>query len=105
MNINLDISEEQAQEAGAICGALLFGYLWKLQHDSAPVTLPLQRPKKAKKYLTAKQAAHEMGIGRSTFYRLKENDKQFPATHDCGGIEKYLASEIERYHLSRQRKA
>ncbi len=95
-----DISEQEAVEAGKVCGALLFGYLWRLQHDSAgPTTLPFTTPKSGtKRYLTAKEAGEVLGVRKSQFFKLKRDDKaNFPKVHETAGGKKYLAADIERY--------
>jgi len=100
-----DLTQEQAIEAGQICGGLIFGYLWNLQNDFAmPASVPMRRKVSDKKYLTAKEAAELMGIGRSKFYEIKDDD-DFPKKHTvAGGLRKYLAAEIQRYN-SKQKKA
>lgn len=105
MSLNLqDITEEQAVEAFSVCGALIGGYLWRLQHDSGghPATLPFKPPSPGKKYLSAKEAAYELGIGRSTFYKRQDKnhpdfDPDFPKRKVTPRGERFVAAEILAY--------
>lgn len=91
-----DFTEEQAVEAGKICGALLFKYLWQLQQDSAgPVTIPIQKP--LRKYMNSKQAADYLGIGRTRFFDLRKHDPEFPKSHQTPSGKKYLRTDVERF--------
>jgi predicted DNA-binding transcriptional regulator AlpA len=98
------ITEEEARHAGAVCGALLFGYLWQIQHESAePRTIPITASQTAgRKFITAKQAAALMEIGRSSFYALRDSDSDFPQQHQTpSGAWRYLRAEIVKYNTKR----
>lgn len=103
----IEISQDQAIEAGKICGALLFSFLWQLQHDSMePVTIPLKRKPASgvKKYLTGRQAADVLGVGKTRFFQLKKNDAAFPLARDTPSGRKFLRTEVERYARTLQPK-
>lgn len=96
----VEITQNEAIEAGKICGALLFNFLWQLQHDSTgPVTIPLDRKPVGggKKYLTSRQAADLLGVGKTRFFELKKKDPSFPLAKDTPSGRKFLRAEVERY--------
>ena len=96
-----DITQEQAVEAGKVCGALIFGYLWQLQHDfSGPTPLPFTAKKSGtKRYLSAKEAAEVLDVRKSLFFKLKREDKaNFPKVRITASGKKYLATDVERYN-------
>ncbi len=105
--MSFDISQAEAIEAGKVCGALLFNFLWQLQHDSAgPVTIPMEtKPASGgKKYLSARQAADMLGVGKTRFFQLKKKDSSFPAVHSTPHGDRYLRTDVERYLKNRKPK-
>lgn len=96
-----DITQEQAVEAGKVCGALIFGYLWQLQQVSAgPDTIPFSKKSTAtgKKFLTAREAWLELGVEKSKFFKMKREDRDnFPKPVITAAGKKYKADEIEKY--------
>ncbi len=101
---NLNISEQQAAEAGAVIGALFGRALWRLQNDPQADALPFVS--KSPKYVNARQAAGMLEVKTTKFYELAK-DPEFPKKQTTPTGDKYLAAEITRYasKIKKNRKA